>query len=85
MVTGNPSQPDQFLYIVGSPFVKASPWLKCCALKQGSSVSVTKSVSQGLSRILNKIHELSVLAPVSKVFREIRTLAGLLEHLQEAL
>lgn len=68
MVTGNPSQQDQFLYIVCwfILFIKAewSSWLKCCAIKQDSSVLVTKSIRQGLSRNLSEILELSVLAPV---------------------
>lgn len=70
VVSGNPSQLDQFLYIDCwfTLFVKAPPWLKCCALKQGPFVLVTKSISQGLSRNLSKISDLSILAPVEMDF-----------------
>lgn len=70
VVSGNPSQLDQFLYIDCwfTLFVKAPPWLKRCVVKQGSFVLVTKSISQGLSRNLSKIPDLSILASVEMDF-----------------
>lgn len=70
MVSGNPSQLDQFLYIDCwfTLFVKAPPWLKRCALKRSPFVLVAKSISQGLSRNLSKIPDLSILASVEMDF-----------------
>lgn len=65
----NPSHPDQFSYIDCWFFfflLKPLLWLECWALKQSSSVLVTKSINQRLCRNLSKMPGLSGLAHVKE-------------------
>lgn len=65
----NPSHPDQFSYIDWWFFLlllKPLLWLECCALKQSSSILVTKSINQRLCRNLSKMPGLSGLARVKE-------------------
>lgn len=65
----NPSHPDQLSYIDCWFFLlllKPLLGLECCALKQSSSILVTKSINQRLCRNLSKMPGLSGLVRVKE-------------------